>query len=533
MNLRKMAGIRSVFICSLFLLNPPLSASSKILTLSFVGGSHYLLMSEMSRVLHESGHEVTMFVQSGNIMISGVGEQDCKLASSYKIMTWSSGEEFETAFKELFAELEITFIEGRSDLSSFLKLMVHFASQCNILLNQSHIFDSLRAEKYDIVVVDSFNPCCFLFVEKLGLPFVSFFPSIFADAPKMGIPSPLSYVPVYQSRLTDRMDFWERMKNAFMYVTSKIVDHQVHKIFDRVLEDQFEEGARPVFSELYQKTELWIYNTDFSIEFARPLLPNTIYIGGILARPAKPVSQELEEFIATSGDAGFIIVTLGSMVSSVRRSQLLEEMNAGFAVMPQKVIWRYQQSKWPTELKLAPNAKIYDWLPQNDLLGHPKVRLMVTHGGMNSLMESIYHGVPVLGIPLFGDQFDNMVRAMAKKIGIAISADQLTMKRLTTSMKKLIEDPSYKLAAAAQSKIHRSESLPPDQKLVRWIEHIIASKGGAHLRPYSSQQPWYQQYLLDVIAFLFTSVSVVIYICVKLLRTVLSKLLRQNKLKKP
>ncbi|XP_078533412.1 UDP-glucuronosyltransferase 3A1-like [Lissotriton helveticus] len=528
-----MAGIGSVFLCFFFLLNPLLSESSKILTLSFVGGSHHLLMSEISHVLHESGHEVTMLLKSGNNMISGANEHHHKLASSYKIMTWSAGEELETAFNKAFAEHQNTFLEGRSDLSDFLGLMEQYASECNILLNQSEIFHSLQTEKYDIGVLDSFNPCCFLFVEKLRLPFVAFFPTIFADAQKMGFPSPPSYVPMHQSRLTDRMDFWERIKNIFMYVASKTVDHQVHRKFDKAIEDHFPEGARPAISDLYQKTELWIYNTDFSIEFARPLLPNIIYIGGILARPAKPVSQELEEFIATSGDAGFIVVSLGSMVSSLSRSELLEEMNAGFALMPQKVIWKYQQSKWPTELKLAQNVRILDWLPQNDLLGHPKVRLMVTHGGMNSLMESIYHGVPVLGIPLFGDQFDNIVRAVAKQIGIAIPAEQLTMKRFAMSMKQLIEDPSYKLAATAQSKIHRSEPLPPDQKLVRWIEHIIASKGGAHLRPYSSQQPWYEHYLLDVTAFIFTSAAVVIYICVKLLRTVLSKLLQQDKLKKP
>ncbi|XP_078533413.1 UDP-glucuronosyltransferase 3A1-like [Lissotriton helveticus] len=519
----------NVLFCFLFIMNALVSRSSKILTLSLVGGSHYLLMSEISHVLQKSGHEVTM-LHSGNISIPGASKYDHKSASSYKIMTWSVGEESETPLKIIFDEHQKTFLEARYD---YLRLMGHFASQCNILLNQSEIFNSLQTEKPDIVIVDSYNPCCFLFVEKLGLPFVSFFPSIFAGAQKIGIPSPLSYVPVYKSCLTDRMDFWGSVKNVIMYATSKMFDHLIHRKFDKVIEDHFQEGAKPVLSELFQKTELWMYNTDFSIEFARPLLPNTIYIGGILARPAKPVSQELEEFIATSGDAGFIVVTLGSMVSSVRRSELLEEMNAGFALMPQKVIWRYQQSKWPTELQLAQNARIFDWLPQNDLLGHPKVRLLVTHGGMNSLMESIYHGVPVLGIPLFGDQFDNMVRMAGKKMGIAIPPKQLTAQRFMMTMKQLIEDPRYKLAAAAQSNIHRSDPLPPDQKLVRWIEHIIASKGGAHLRPYSFQQPWYQQYLLDVMAFIFTSVAVVIYICVKLLRTVLSKLLQQDKLKKP
>ncbi|XP_069077078.1 UDP-glucuronosyltransferase 3A1-like isoform X2 [Pleurodeles waltl] len=491
-----MAGIGNVFFCSLFMLNPLVSESAKILTVALVGRSKH----------------------------------DPKSASSYKIMTSLAEEESETLFEIILDEHQKTYLEARFD---YLQLMGHFARQCNILLNQSKIFNSLETEKYDIVIVDSYNPCSFLFVEKLGLPFVSFFPSIFAGGQINGIPSPLSYVPVFKSCLTDHMDFWGSVKNVVLYVTSKIFSYLIHKKFDKVIEDHFQEGARPVLPELYQKTELWLFNTDFSIDFARPLLPNTIHIGGILARPANPVSQELEEFIATSGDAGFIVVTLGSLVSSVRRLELLEEMNAGFALMPQKVIWRYQQSKWPTGLKLAPNANIFDWLPQNDLIGHPKVRLAVTHGGMNSLMESIYHGVPVLGIPLFGDQFDNMVRVTEKKMGIAIPSKQLTRERFTTTMKQLIEDPRYKLAAAAQSKIHRSEPFPPDQKLVRWIEHIIACKGGAHLRPYSIHQPWYRQCLLDVMAFLFTSVAMFLYLCVKLLRTVLSKLLREDKLKKP
>lgn len=39
--------------------------------------------------------------------------------------------------------------------------------------------------------------------------------------------------------------------------------------------------------------------------------------------------------------------------------------------------------------------------------------LFITHGGQNSLMQAVYHAVPVLAIPLFGDQFDNLVRAEA------------------------------------------------------------------------------------------------------------------------
>lgn len=56
-------------------------------------------------------------------------------------------------------------------------------------------------------------------------------------------------------------------------------------------------------------------------------------------------------------------------------------------------------------------------MPQNDVLGHPKTRLFIGHAGLNGIFESIYHGVPMLCSPFFGDQFDN-ARA-AKHAGFA------------------------------------------------------------------------------------------------------------------
>uniref|UniRef100_A0A8C8SRS3 glucuronosyltransferase n=1 Tax=Pelusios castaneus TaxID=367368 RepID=A0A8C8SRS3_9SAUR len=195
-------------------------------------------------------------------------------------------------------------------------------------------------------------------------------------------------------------------------------------------------------------------------------------------------------------------------------------MNTAFAHLPQVVIWRCQQSKWPNELKLAPNVKIADWLPQNDLLGHPMARLLVIHGRLNSLMEAIYHEVPVVGIPLFGDQHDNMARVEAKKMGIALRINHPKADRFTRTMKQVIEDKRYKSAMMYLIIIHHSHPLPPNQRLAPWIEHALQARGGTHLQPYAFQQPWYQQHSLNVLLFLSGSVLGITYLCVKLIRTV-------------
>ncbi|XP_040276907.1 UDP-glucuronosyltransferase 3A1 [Bufo bufo] len=513
-----MAGGKGQAIFLLFFLQFPLLQTAKILTVCLIGGSHYLLMDKISHILHNNGHDVRMLLQVGDGMLP----DDQLQLSSYPVSTYSLDEEYRQHYKDLFKENQKEFLMGRSNLHIFLKFLNELSYQCNITLHQSDILNFLKEEKYDLAVVEGFNPCSFLAMEKLGVPYIAFFPGIFMNAGKVGIEGPLSYVPLFNSHLTDRMDFFGRLKNTFMYLGSYVVERQMDALFEKVIDEHFPVGSRPSIADLHKKAELWIYNIDFSIEFPRPLLPNIQYIGGLLARPAKPVTQELEDFIAESGESGFIVVTLGSMISSLPLVEFLKAMNDGFAKIPQKVIWRYDKSRWPKELNLSHNVRIMDWLSQNDLLGHPKARLLVTHGGMNSLMEAVYHGVPVVGIPLFGDQYENMVRIKAKDMGTFIPPDLMEAENFANTMREIIENSRYKTSAAKQSTILRSRPFPPDQQLVRWVEHIIQSGGGGHLRPYSYQQPWYQQHLLDVIVFISACVAAIIYLIVKVIRVLIS-----------
>lgn len=61
-------------------------------------------------------------------------------------------------------------------------------------------------------------------------------------------------------------------------------------------------------------------------------------------------------------------------------------------------------------LGLAPNIRLLDWAPQNDILGHPAVKAFVTHAGSNSLYEAAYHGKPVVSVPIMNEQPANAVK---------------------------------------------------------------------------------------------------------------------------
>uniref|UniRef100_W5N509 UDP-glucuronosyltransferase n=1 Tax=Lepisosteus oculatus TaxID=7918 RepID=W5N509_LEPOC len=518
----------AVWLSLLLLECPLLLESARILTVCLIGGSHYMLLDEISHTFHESGHEVRMLLQTGTPVIRGLNYEG--RPDSYQITSWSASEDYIKEYNEWFLEQQKEFLQGRDSFSIYLKFLGHLAYQCDNILADSELMGFLKQESYDIVLLDAFNPCSFLVAEWLGVPYVAFFPGTLSF-PSNGLPRPLSYVPVYRSQLSHHMGFWDRVTNVLLFLGSLAAERFTQAPFLQVIERHFN-PAQTSLPELYRKAELWAFNTDFSLEIPQPLMPNTVCVGGLLAKAPKPVSQDLEDFISRFQEAGFIVVTLGSMLSTVPQEQLVQEMNAGFAEVPQGVIWRFNPSRWPQRIQPAANIKLVEWLPQNDLLGHPKARLLVTHGGQNSLMQAVFHAVPVLGIPLFGDQFDNMVRAEERGLGRSLSPTELRGALFASTMKSLIGDSRYKTSAQALSRIHRSHPLAPGQRLVHWVEHILQSGGGAHLRARSLLQPWYERWLLDVALFLLGSVLLLLGLGARAVRAAARTLQQRGKVKR-
>ena len=81
------------------------------------------------------------------------------------------------------------------------------------------------------------------------------------------------------------------------------------------------------------------------------------------------------------------------------------------------------------------------WLPQNDLLAHKDIKAFVSHVGYNSLYESAYHGVPVVAVPLFGDQFLNAKQAEHFGLGIAVNYETMDAEQLFETIVRVVDEP--------------------------------------------------------------------------------------------
>ena len=89
------------------------------------------------------------------------------------------------------------------------------------------------------------------------------------------------------------------------------------------------------------------------------------------------------------------------------------------------------------------NVLLRQRVPQLDVL--QRARVFITHGGMNSTMEGLWHGVPLAVFPQFGDQPLNASRVRELGVGVSLTATEaLAPKVLRETVERLDTDPSYR-----------------------------------------------------------------------------------------
>jgi MGT family glycosyltransferase len=79
----------------------------------------------------------------------------------------------------------------------------------------------------------------------------------------------------------------------------------------------------------------------------------------------------------------------------------------------------------------------------------PHTSLFVTHCGMNSTMESLYYGVPMVGLPQQGEQMMTARRIQELGLGTALDMNTLTVEKLRETVKAAISNPDFRKNAQA------------------------------------------------------------------------------------
>ncbi|VVC34923.1 Hypothetical protein CINCED_3A009476 [Cinara cedri] len=395
-----------------------------------------------------------------------------------------------------------------------------------ISLNKSSVMDFIAHDRssFDLVLFENFYHECFVAIgHKYGAPVIQLLP--FATNARVSQwqknPHNPAYMPDLTSRYASNMTFAQRTTNfvaTFFYIAMNRVFYlpKHRTLVDKYFVYPGYEG-RSDLTEMLQNISLTLINSHPIIGSAVPMVPSYVNVAGMHCLPSKELPKDLKE-IMDGSEKGVVYFSLGSIVKSSQMpnetvSLLLSELSK----IEQTVLWKWEANEVP---QLPKNVIIRKWFPQNDILGHPNCKLFITHGGVHSTIESIYHGVPMLAIPVFGDQLGNSLRAQYRGVAIQIPYFDLTHETFGNALYKLLNEPTYAENAKKTSTVFRDNPMTPLETAVYWVEYVIKYGGAEHLRTSANSLHWFQYLLLDVMTLIILLVYLFFWVTKKALKNI-------------
>lgn len=141
-----------------------------------------------------------------------------------------------------------------------------------------------------------------------------------------------------------------------------------------------------------------------------PLPESVRFVGPVLDGP--PINRAVEPVSAEDGAVPLVVVSFSTSYQAQQaRLQDVVDALSGSAT---NVIVTTGSAVGPDELSVGGNVRAARFVDHGRLV--PKASVVVTHGGMGTLMTALSHGVPVVCVPMGRDQFFNA--AMVDRLGV-------------------------------------------------------------------------------------------------------------------
>ena len=487
---------------------------ARILLLPISQNSHILYFGQLGTGLVGEGHSVSMMVPTNAKVPSFLTEEGVQVFKYQGEETQFASSKTVNDFMIKMALTDSYFEQAKllfSLMQSDSQPVIHLNIDCEGLLNDTKLMNMIQSA-FDFAVLDPVYPHCYYSIlYKYGIPYASF--SLPLISQLFRVPKLPSQVPSLSYECSDAMSFSDRLVNTFTeYIATLIVKHMYQHNYVRKVAPEM-----PFITteELVQRSKLAFFLQDPVIDFPQPSMPNTLFVADIMARKAKPLPDDLELFMSRSNH-GVVMLSFGSMMDSIPKKQSTIIFEA-VADLKQHIIMKIS-SDVPDKISQNSKIKIMKWLPQNDLLAHPNLKVFISHAGINSFIEALSHGVPILAIPLFGDQFRNAFLVEHHGLGKRLKFGKFSSNQLKLAVESIIDNQTFSLTAKRMSQIFLDKSETAASRASHMINHVI-KYGDSHLRTKSFHINSLQLFMLDIYVFLFLCfviAAVFGYFCLKI-----------------
>jgi hypothetical protein len=171
--------------------------------------------------------------------------------------------------------------------------------------------------------------------------------------------------------------------------------------------------------------------------------------------PIPALPGELDHWAEVAGaSGGFIVCSLGTW-GDAACSELGkdEEIATALRGLGTAVIWK---TRYSSSASYSSTVRTAAWLPQRALVAHRHCRLLVCHGGANSISEACASAVPIVSLPIAYDQPENTSLIEELGVGIGLPLVTLTADALLTAVRDLLADGERPRRAATLAEAIRS-----------------------------------------------------------------------------
>ncbi|XP_060535190.1 UDP-glycosyltransferase UGT4-like isoform X1 [Cylas formicarius] len=370
---------------------------------------------------------------------------------------------------------------------------------------------------YDLLLVEFLFPSYYALKDLYKVPMVGLasLPPVILNSDILGIEKHPALDPDIMLPFSSTSDLKQRLISwiynfGFRMVNRLYVEYHVNLQAKK----HFGENTRDV-RELGREVSLVIADTSFELHNVKPVIPSLVPVSGLHLKPLKPLPDDLEAILNSSDQV--IYFSFGTNVRTAEiPKRIVDVVLHAIQQLPYTVLWKYDGDELPQNI--SSNVHIRKWFPQQDVLAHPKVKLFVTQGGLQSIEEAVYYQVPLLVVPFYSDQKYNAHRLTSLGVAETALPHTSTKEEISSKIKKILGNPKYKENMEHISSIFLDEPMKPIDKAIWWIEYVLRHKGAEHLKYGAVGMPFYQYYMLDVYATLILAVVVLYHICRRIYR---------------
>uniref|UniRef100_A0A158R4I2 glucuronosyltransferase n=1 Tax=Syphacia muris TaxID=451379 RepID=A0A158R4I2_9BILA len=157
---------------------------------------------------------------------------------------------------------------------------------------------------------------------------------------------------------------------------------------------------------------------------------------GILFEPVRPISNRIKHFGCPS----------------YMPSKLLKMILTTLGEVNHLVIWQTNSDTktYLVNQTIPSNVVICSWVPMKYLLAHRNILYIVTHGGINTINELLFYGVPIIGIPLQVNNFYYSDIIVSIKVSVNCCQCQINLHSSNSELRHYSDSQRFWLQWAAR-----------------------------------------------------------------------------------